>query len=235
MSRISQSDGKGHDTMYNVIFDMDGVIFDSERAQLDCWKEISALYGLDMELVQKTYIRCIGTNIHQSTAIYKAAFEKILDENMVKKIWDESVALFRKRYSDGRLPIKAGVTEILEYLQSGGISVGIASSTRKQTVERQIRSAGLSDYFVGFIGGDAVRISKPNPEIYLLACREFGFEPRSTFAIEDSYNGIRAANAAGMRPVMVPDIVPADDEMESLSERVCKDLFEVMDYLKNCP
>ena len=193
--------------MYHVIFDMDGVIFDSERTLLSCWIEMAGKYGLDQELVRKTYIKCIGTNIRQTTEIYK-------------------------RYADGALPIKTGVTEILDYLKSSGISVGIASSTKKQKVEQQIKNAGLYDYFVGMIGGDAVKISKPNPEIYLLACREFGFAPGNTFAIEDSFNGIRAANAAGMRPIMVPDIVPADAEMSRLSEIVCKDLTEAMNYLK---
>lgn len=218
--------------MYHVIFDMDGVIFDSERTLLSCWIEMAGKYGLDQELVRKTYIKCIGTNIQQTTEIYKSAFQNILTDDMLRYIWDESVQLHRKRYADGALPIKTGVTEILDYLKSSGISVGIASSTKKQKVEQQIKNAGLYDYFVGMIGGDAVKISKPNPEIYLLACREFGFAPGNTFAIEDSFNGIRAANAAGMRPIMVPDIVPADAEMSRLSEIVCKDLTEAMNYLK---
>ncbi len=218
--------------MYNVIFDMDGVIFDSERTLLDCWIETSEKYDLDEELVRSTYIKCIGTNINQTTEIYKNAFQNILSEEMLKRIWDESVQLHRERYADGALPIKKGAADILEYLQSSGVSVGIASSTKKQKVEHLIRNAGLYDRFVGIVGGDAVKISKPNPEIYLLACREFGFEPSDTFAIEDSFNGIRAAKAAGMRPIMVPDIVPADAEMHRLSEIVCKDLIEAMDYLK---
>ena len=218
--------------MYNVIFDMDGVIFDSERTLLDCWIETSKKYGLDEELVRKTYIQCIGTNRNQSTQIFRNAFHHILSDEMQMSIWDESAQLHRVRYADGVLPIKKGVIEILTYLQSSGISVGISSSTKKQKVEQQIRNAGLSDYFVGMIGGDAVKISKPNPEIYLLACREFGFAPSDTFAIEDSFNGIRAAHAAGMRPVMVPDIVPADEEMHRLAETVCEDLIETMDFLK---
>lgn len=221
--------------MYNVIFDMDGVIFDSERTLLDCWIETARKYNLNEELVRNTYIQCIGTNHRQSTEIFRNAFHSILSDEMQKRIWDESVALHCTRYADGILPIKTGVIEILTYLQSCGISAGIASSTKKQKVEQQIRKAGLSGYFVGMIGGDAVKISKPDPEIYLLACREFGFAPGDTFAIEDSYNGIRAANAAGMRPIMVPDIVPADDEMNRLSEIVCKDLIEAMNYLKKCP
>ena len=102
-------------------------------------------------------------------------------------------------------------------------------------MERQIGEAGLSHYFDGIVGGDAVKISKPNPEIYLLACEQFGFEPGETFAIEDSFNGIRAARAAGMRPIMVPDMIPADDEMRELSEHICSDLKEVMVYFSTLP
>ena len=221
--------------MIHVIFDMDGVIFDSERTLLECWLEVSAGYGLEEALVRSTYIRCIGTNTNQSTAIFLDAFGQVVGEEELKKIWNESAALYRKRYLDGALPVKKGVTDILGYLRSAGIPVGIASSTKRQTVEREIKNAGLYDYFIGFIGGDAVTISKPNPEIYLLACREFGFEPGDTFAIEDSFNGIRAAHAAGLRPIMVPDMIPADAEMESLSEVVCEDLLRVMEYLKELP
>lgn len=218
--------------MFNVIFDMDGVIFDSERTLLECWIETAGKYDLEEELVRKTYIQCIGTNHHQTTEIFRNAFHSVLSDEMQKRIWNESVELHTTRYTDGVLPMKPGVIEILTYLQCRGIRAGIASSTKKQKVERQIRSAGLSDCFVGMIGGDAVKVSKPNPEIYLLACREFGFAPGNTFAIEDSFNGIRAASAAGMRPVMVPDIVPADAEMHRLSEIVCKDLIETMQYLQ---
>jgi len=142
------------------------------------------------------------------------------------------VALHRERYAGDNMPIKAGVREILTFLKTRGVPVGIASSTQKSKVEDRIRTAGLSEYFVGAIGGDAVKISKPNPEIYLLACETFGFDPKNTFAIEDSFNGIRAASAAGMRPIMVPDIVSPDAEMERLSETICADLFEVMEYLQ---
>ena len=218
--------------MFNVIFDMDGVIFDSERTLLDCWLEISASYGLDGVLVRNTYIQCIGTNRNQSTEIITNAFRHVLTAEKISSIWDESAALYRRRYSDGNLPVKPGVKEILEYLKESGVPAGVASSTRLQTVEREIRNAGLYDYFVGFIGGDAVKISRPNPEIYLLACREFGFEPGETFAVEDSFNGVRSAHAGGMRPIMVPDMIPADAEMEALSEVVCKDLAEAMAYLK---
>ena len=218
--------------MFNVVFDMDGVIFDSENTFLRCWLEASAHYGLEPELVRSTYVKCIGTNSNQTAEIYRNAFLKRLGEKNMHRMWDESVELHRTRYAGDNLPIKAGVREILTFLKAGGIPVGIASSTQKNKVEQRIRTAGLSEFFVGAVGGDAVKISKPNPEIYLLACETFGFAPENTFAIEDSYNGIRAASAAGMRPIMVPDIVSADAEMRDLSEAICADLFGAMEYLQ---
>ena len=218
--------------MFNVIFDMDGVIFDSENTFLSCWLEAAARYGMEPELVRSTYVKCIGTNSRQTAEIYRNAFLERLGEAGMQRMWEESVALHRTRYAGENMPIKAGVREILAFLKTRSIPVGIASSTQKSKVEDRIRTAGLSEYFVGAVGGDAVKISKPNPEIYLLACETFGFDPGNTFAIEDSYNGIRAAGAAGMRPIMVPDIVSPDAEMRSLSESICADLFEVMDYLQ---
>ena len=218
---------------YNVIFDMDGVIFDSERTLYECWIDMARKYDLDEKLVSDTYIRCIGTNNNQTTEIYENVFVPILGYEKTRALWDECVELHSKRYSDGILPMKPGVKESLEYLHKNGVKIGIASSSRNQTVENQVKVAGLLDYFDGIVGGDAVKISKPNPEIYLLACDKFGFEPKETFAIEDSFNGIRAANAAGMRAIMVPDMIPADEEMRSLSEAVCEDLYGVIEYLES--
>lgn len=218
--------------MFHVVFDMDGVIFDSENTFLSCWLEVGARYGMEPVLVRSTYIKCIGTNSNQTAEIYRNAFLNRLGEANMRRMWEESVELHRTRYAGENMPIKAGVREILTFLKSIGIPVGIASSTQKSKVEQRIRTAGLSEYFVGAIGGDAVKISKPNPEIYFLACQTFGFDPKNTFAIEDSFNGIRAASAAGMRPIMVPDIVLPDAEMKSLSETICADLFEAMAYLE---
>ncbi len=217
---------------YNVIFDMDGVIFDTEKALYDCWMETAEQHGLDLDLVRETYIKCIGTNDNQTTEIYESAFLPILGQEGCRALWDECTAYHKEKYKDGLFPVKPGVREILEYLRGNSVKVGIASSSKKATVERQIGVVNLAHYFDGIVGGDAVKISKPNPEIYLLACNEFGFEPGETFAIEDSFNGIRAAKAAGMRPIMVPDMIAPDDEMKSLSEYICEDLYGVEEYLK---
>ncbi len=96
-----------------VIFDMDGVIFDSERTLLESWLETAERYGVDRELVRDTYIRCIGTNRNQTTEIYTSAFLPVLGEERMWSLWEESYALHRERHPGGVLPLKAGVRELL--------------------------------------------------------------------------------------------------------------------------
>ena len=130
------------------------------------------------------------------------------------------------------LPIKPGVPEILRWLKDAGYTVGLASSTRSSSVFGHLEQSGFRDYFQTVVTGDMVEHSKPRPDIYLLACRELGVEPEQAYAIEDSPNGIRSAHAAGMRPIMVPDMIAPDEEMRKLSFLIRKDLFEVLEYLQ---
>ncbi len=213
-----------------VIFDMDGVIFDSERACLITWSEVASNYGI--ENIDEVFYRCIGTNKYQTRQIVEDEYSEEFGNGIADKILAESSKLFHEKYDGGKLPVKAGVKDLLEYLKDKGIRCAVASSTRKAVVVQELKDAGLLGYFEEIIGGDAVKISKPDPEIYLLACKAMKVEPGDAFAIEDSFNGIRSAHAAGMRPIMVPDMVPADNEMSMLSESICMDLYEVKDYFE---
>ena len=213
-----------------IIFDMDGVIFDSERACLESWAEAASGYGITD--IREVFDKCIGTNNNQTRQIVEDAYAPDFGKGFADKLLSESSRIFHARYDGGRLPVKKGVKELLEYLKAENIGCAVASSTRKAVVEAELRDAGLIVFFKQIVGGDAVKISKPDPEIYLIACRAMEVKPEYAFAIEDSYNGIRSAHAAGMRPIMVPDMIPADDEMRMLSETVCDDLLKVIEYLK---
>ena len=216
-----------------VIFDMDGVIFDTEHAYIECCIEAAKALPVPEEQVYKTCVKCIGTNEFQTNEFFRRDFSPFLTEAECQTLRDESVRLFKKRYTEKLIPMKAGVVELLEYLKEQGIRIGLASSTRKDIVERELADAGILHYFESVTGGDVVKISKPNPEIYLIACDKMQEPPEECFAIEDSFNGIRAAKAAGMRPIMVPDIVQPTDEIRQMAETVCSDLFSVIDYLRN--
>ena len=143
----------------------------------------------------------------------------------------ESSAIFHSRYDGGRLPMKPGVKELLTFLKEHDKKIALASSTRQQVVTDELRDAGVIEYFDRIICGDMVSRSKPAPDIFLKACEELNISPSDSYAIEDSYNGIRAAHAGGLHPIMVPDLLPADEEMQSLAEIVLPSLTSVMEYL----
>ncbi len=216
-----------------VIFDMDGVIFDTERVYIECCIEAAKEMPVPEEQVYETCVKCTGTNEFQTMEFFYRDFADYLTETEIRILRDESVRIFRKRYAEKLIPMKTGVVELLEYLEEQGIRIGLASSTRKDIVESELAGAGILHYFESVTGGDVVKISKPNPEIYLIACDKMRVTPQECFAIEDSFNGIRAAKAAGMRPVMVPDLIQPTDEIRQMAETVCSDLFGVMDYLRS--
>ena len=209
-----------------VIFDMDGVIFDSERLVLEGWQEIAAKYGI--KGMEEVLPRCLGVNAQATREIFREYYGQDFPYDEYKK---EASALFHSRYGNGKLPLKPGVKELLSYMKENGYLVGLASSTRQAIVEQEIRDAGLMPYFDNLVCGDMLKRSKPEPDIYLKACENLDVEPRMAVAVEDSYNGIRSAKRAGMVPVMVPDMVQPDEEMRSLAHKICKDLFEVKNWI----
>lgn len=209
-----------------VLFDMDGVIFDSERAVLAVWREIAEELGLAG--IDGVFVQCVGVNKQRTREIFCAAYPS-LDfgefDGRVRR-------LFLSRYDRGRLPVKPGVREILAGLRERRIPLALASSTRTETVKRELDEAGLLGYFDTVIGGDLVTRSKPDPEIFLTAASRLDAEPSDCFVIEDSFNGIRAAHAGGFHPVMVPDMLPPDAEMEEKAEVIVSDLSEAWAYLQ---
>lgn len=210
-----------------VIFDMDGVIFDSEKGVRDCWNIVAEKYGLkDIETVCD---RCTGTTYEDTKRIFAEFYGKDVPYEDYKA---ECSALFHEKFDGGRLPMKKGVKEILEYLKERGISLAIASSTREVTVRKWLEQAGLTEYFDKIICGDMVKKGKPEPDIYIKACAELGNIRSGVFAIEDSYNGIRSAVAAGIDAIMIPDLLPVTKEMEEKAYKIFDDLLQLRDYFQ---
>ena len=213
--------------MKAVIFDMDGVLFDTEAVCMQAWMEVAAKWGLpDME---KVFPLCIGLNSNDSRRVVFDAYGEDFDYPLFRRY---AAAWFQEYVGKNSLPVKPGEHEILEWLQASGYAVGLASSTKEESVRSHLRETGLEDYFSLGVTGDMVEHSKPLPDIYLLACKRLGVEPEQTYAIEDSPNGIRSAHAAGMCPIMVPDMIAPDEEMERLSYIILKDLTQVREFLQ---
>ncbi len=213
--------------MKAVVFDMDGIIFDSERLVIDCWKVVADKYAIpDIEAACN---ECLGVNGVETKEKFLNRYGQDFPYDEYKS---EMSKIYHDNYDGGRLPMKIGVVELLKYLKETGVKVALASSTRTEVVVQQLRDAGILEYFQVIVGGDMVTRSKPQPDIFLKACEELGVEPTESFAIEDSYNGIRAAAAGHLRPLMVPDLMPPTDEMKNLSEGIFETLLDVKGYLK---
>lgn len=209
-----------------VIFDMDGVLFDTEKLCMDSWMVVAEEWGIpDMEAFFPT---CIGRNLTDTRRLFAGFYGDAYDYEDFRK---QASAWFHSQIERNGAPVKTGVKEILEYLRRAGYPVGLASSTARPSVEDLLERAGIRGFFRTLTTGDMVEHSKPCPDIYLLACGSLGAEPAQTMAVEDSPNGIRAAWEAGMIPVMVPDLILPDQEMRDKSALICGDLLEVMGYL----
>ncbi len=211
----------------SVVFDMDGTIFDTERLILDCWEQVGERHGIPG--IREVFIRCIGTN---SARTQEIVYEHYGKDFPYEKFSGESSVLFHEIADTEGIPVKPGAAELLKYLSENKVPLGLASSTRLAVVTQELQAAGLYDYFQVVVGGDLLKNSKPAPDIYLMTCGRMGVVPENTYAIEDSYNGIRSAHSAGMRPIMVPDLLPATEEMRDLSVAVFADLFEVKTYFE---
>lgn len=209
-----------------VVFDMDGVIFDSERLVLECWEQLGREHAL--EDMREVFLSCIGTNKVKTKEIVLARYGQDFPYDRFSQMSSE---LFHKRAAQEGLPLKKGVRELLSCLSGQGVLLGLASSTRLAVVKEELEEAGLLSFFRVVMGGDQLRHSKPEPDIYLMTCEKMGVDPKETYAIEDSYNGVRAAYRAGMKPVMVPDMLPPTDEMREMSIEIFEDLTQVQQYL----
>lgn len=213
--------------MKAVVFDMDGVLFDTEKLCMDSWCQVAESQGIpDMETV---FPLCIGTNAVDTYRIIKEHYGEDFDYEGFRK---QASGEFWRYIGENGLPVKPGVRELLTYVRDAGMRIGLASSTARNSVEDHLERAGIREYFQVLVTGDMIVHSKPAPEIYLLACEKLGVKPQEAYAIEDSYNGIRSAFEAGMKPLMVPDLIPPDREMEQLSSGIFRDLYEVEEFFR---
>lgn len=213
------------DTIKAVIFDMDGVILDSESISDITWHKALEEAGLkdDKDAVNK----CRGTNLADTYAILKNLYGP---EFPVEKFMNRSSELFHEIEFSTGIPLLPYAKEILEYLKPK-YKIALASSTKGETVKRQLTNTGVIQYFETLTTGDMVTHSKPDPEIYLLACKSLGLKPEECAAVEDSPNGIKSASAAGLKTIMVPDKIQPTEELLPLIWKVCNGLKEVENVL----
>lgn len=210
-----------------IVFDMDGVIFDTETIALRSWQDTADAHNLGD--ITETAMKCVGRSTVDTLKIFEEAYG---DRISIKQMHIECINRFNEIMQTEGLPVKLGARELLEHLKANGIKVALASSTTYDRVVMELKDADLFKYFRVIVGGDMIEHSKPEPEIYLLACEKLGADPKKSAAVEDSRNGIISASRAGMMPFLVPDIIEPDEEMKQLAHKQFKDLLEVKEYLQ---
>lgn len=212
-----------------VIFDMDGILFDSERIITTCWYQEAEERNIPREKMRIAVEGCIGLNLNDTRIFFKNLFGEEFDYSAFR---EKTAGNFYAEVSKNGLPVMKGAYDILSYLQTTSLKIGLASSSRTENVYRHIREHDMEKYFEVIICGDTIEHSKPEPDIYLKACKAIGVSPDRCIAIEDSPNGIRSAHAAGMLPIMVPDQVQPTEKIEKLLYRKFDSLIEVRKFIE---
>lgn len=196
-----------------VIFDMDGLLIDSERAMLECWRDTSLQLSLTLD--DSVWLSMVG--LHEAGCA--ELLEGLLGAEQAERLTLECKHRYDHLLESG-LPLKPGVRELLDYLSSRGVALAVATSTRRERAQIKLARSGIEGYFRHVVTSSDVLHAKPAPDLYLLAAQRLGIAPGHCVALEDSEFGVRAAAAAGIPVIQVPDLVPATDLTRQLAHVV---------------
>ena len=210
-----------------VIFDMDGTMFDTERMWATFWEPALAALGLSYREGLAEAAR--GTAGVTTRNVVRQFYGPDCD---AEAIVDSLHRVADEVFFSAPVPKKPGLDALLAWLKARHIPMAVASSSREAMIRHNLDVWGLTQDFTAIVSGQHVAHSKPDPEIFLLTAQKLGVEPSRCLVLEDSYNGVRAGAAGGFVTVMVPDLVPADDEMKRLYTMECASLEEVLEKLK---
>ncbi|MCQ2515087.1 MAG: HAD family phosphatase [Ruminococcus sp.] len=211
-----------------AVFDMDGLMFDTERLVYEIWQEMLDKDGYNYNL--DVFKQTIGLRRDESERFYKSYYGEDFDYNSRKEL---SRKIHRQKILNEGVPIKKGLIELLEFLKDNGIKLAVATSTSAESAIFMIKTAGVYKYFDAFVCGNDVINGKPHPEVFLTAAERIGEAPESCLAYEDSFNGIKSAYSAGMTTIMVPDYLQPTEEILKMVNCLCNSLDQSIEYVKS--
>lgn len=209
-----------------VLFDMDGVLFDTERLNAST---LALSAGLKEDALSDDQWRSLlGVNMDDTLRMMETWFPGRINKERILRIWPEVTLDYVRTHGVIR---KGGAEETLKKLRELGIKTAICTSNERIVAETYVCMAGWTPYFDHIVTADMVANGKPAPDIYLRAAELLGVEPRDCVGVEDSPNGLRAIRSAGMTSVMVPDMVPYTEALQEVTDMVLPSLHELMDRI----
>lgn len=211
-----------------IIFDMDGVLIDSERQSNEGWLWAAGQLGVDMPMWLIDSFK--GAPAELCCKFFDDYYKGVIDYWEAKELRTQHV--YKIRETEG-IPVKKGVKDIFEYIRNNGLKCAVATSTRCESAEKTLHEIGVWDYLDAVVYGDEVEHGKPEPDIFLRAAKAIGVNPSEAVVVEDSINGIKAGYAADMRVVHIPDTIAIDDDIRKLTYMVCADLNGLIDVVES--
>lgn len=211
-----------------IIFDMDGVLIDSERQSNEGWLWAAGQLGVDMPIWLIDSFK--GAPAELCCKFFDDYYNGVIDYWEAKELRTQHV--YKIRETEG-IPVKKGVKDIFEYIRNNGLKCAVATSTRRESAEKTLHEIGVWDYLDAVVYGDEVEHGKPEPDIFLRAAKAIGVNPSEAVVVEDSINGIKAGYAADMRVVHIPDTIAIDDDIRKLTYMVCDDLNGLIDVVES--
>jgi HAD superfamily hydrolase (TIGR01509 family) len=214
---------KEHRRYLAAIFDLDGLVLDTEIISRSAWRRAVADFGFVLD--DQVYQKLIGLTIADAVKVFEDAFGADFPFNQAN---ERRLQYIEEHIAEHGIAVKPGVVELLDFLDKIAMPKAIATSSSRAFAVRKLSLSGLIGRFDAVVCADGIQNGKPAPDIFLAAAKEMNIAPEKCLAFEDSENGVRAAHAAGMTVIMVPDLKQPSSEVKMLAHRVISSLHEAI-------
>ncbi len=211
-----------------IIFDMDGLMIDSERVTFECYQE--RLKDMNLTMDEEFYKTLLGKPIK---GIYQRFYDVYGNDFPIQNVIQDVHQLMAERFETEGVPVKKGLVELLHYLKDNNYKTIVATSSNRDRVDKILAQAKITEFFDDSICGDEVTKGKPNPEVFLKSCQKLGVNVDEAIVLEDSEAGIQASYDANIKVICIPDMKYPEKQYEEKTFKILKDLTEVTTYLKS--
>lgn len=211
-----------------VIFDMDGLMIDSERVTFNGYQKVMGEMGL--EITEEFYTTLLGRTLETANQLFKNVYGNDFNLDKVVPLVHQYM---EDLFNNEGVPIKQGLIELLQYLKEHNYKTIVATSSQRKRVDQILSIANIEQYFDDSICGDEVEHGKPNPEVFLRACEKADVKPHEALVLEDSEAGIQAAHSGNIKVICIPDMKYPEPEYVKRTTQILPSLDQVINYLKN--